>query len=98
MRICRGNRGAGFIISFCLILISVPMSSCKNSGVWNGKQAAVVLTYDDALESHFSIVYPLLNANDFRATFYVPAGFSSFRCHLHEKQSDHFLSDMVSCL
>ncbi|RYY98810.1 MAG: hypothetical protein EOO11_06910 [Chitinophagaceae bacterium] len=38
---------------------------------WNGKSAAVVLTYDDALNVHQTNVLPLLDSLGLRATFYL---------------------------
>ncbi|WP_207494773.1 polysaccharide deacetylase family protein [Aridibaculum aurantiacum] len=38
---------------------------------WNGKQAAVVLTYDDALFVHLSHAIPALDSFGFKGTFYL---------------------------
>lgn len=38
---------------------------------WNGKKAAIVLTYDDALDIHLSKVIPALDSFNFKGTFYI---------------------------
>ncbi|MBB4079592.1 sialate O-acetylesterase [Lewinella aquimaris] len=40
---------------------------------WHGKQAAVVLTYDDALEVHLDHALPALDERGLRGTFYLTA-------------------------
>ena len=47
--------------------------------LWHGKQAAVVLTYDDALAGHLDRVAPLLDSLNLKASFYVTAAFPGFR-------------------
>ncbi len=41
------------------------------TGPWNGKAAAIALSYDDGLNTHLDNVVPLLNQHNIRATFYV---------------------------
>lgn len=43
--------------------------------LWYGKEAAVVLTYDDALNVHLDKVIPALDAHGFRGSFYLSAAF-----------------------
>jgi sialate O-acetylesterase len=56
-------------------------ASCFEDGddrsrqLWHGKKAAVVLTYDDALEVHVKNVLPELNKHGFKGTFYLTASF-----------------------
>jgi peptidoglycan-N-acetylglucosamine deacetylase len=38
---------------------------------WNGKRAAVVLTYDDAINEHLDKVIPALDSISFKGTFYI---------------------------
>ena len=42
---------------------------------WHGKKAAVVITYDDAINEHLDNALPLLDSLKLKATFYV-TGFS----------------------
>lgn len=43
--------------------------------LWFGKKAAVVLTYDDALDGHLDRVIPALNERGFKGSFYLSAAF-----------------------
>lgn len=49
--------------------ISSPLS------LWHGKNAAVVLTYDDALAVHLDHALPMLDSVSFKATFYLSGSF-----------------------
>lgn len=50
-----------------------------NSSPWQGKKAAVVLTYDDALNEHLNNVLPQLNQLNLKGTFYVSSYSNAFR-------------------
>lgn len=53
-----------------LALLAASPSHATN--LWpNGARAAVVLTYDDALESQLANVVPALDAANFKATFFL---------------------------
>ena len=43
--------------------------------LWRGKKAAVVLTYDDALEVHLDNAIPILDSVGFKGTFYISAAY-----------------------
>lgn len=43
--------------------------------LWHGKKAAVVLTYDDALDVHLDNVIPVLDSLGFKGSFYLSAAF-----------------------
>ena len=43
--------------------------------LWHGKKAAVVLTYDDALDVHIDHVMPALNVFGLKGTFYLSGSF-----------------------
>ncbi|MFD2999366.1 polysaccharide deacetylase family protein [Pontibacter toksunensis] len=45
---------------------------------WNKKQAAVVLTYDDALNVHLDNAIPALDSLGLKGTFYLTAAFPGF--------------------
>lgn len=64
-----------------LIAISSP-ARAQESSPWNGKQAAVVLTYDDALAVQLQHAVPLLDSLDLKATFYLTGYFQGFRDHI----------------
>lgn len=59
------------------IFLALTMSAQAQD--WNGKQAAVVLTYDDALAEHINNALPDLNKNKLKGTFYVTAYFDGFK-------------------
>ncbi|HMC00722.1 MAG TPA: sialate O-acetylesterase [Flavobacteriaceae bacterium] len=50
-----------------------------NNKPWQGKKAAVVLTYDDALNVHLDNVQPVLDALNLKGTFYVSTYSEAFR-------------------
>src|SRR5688572_24042868 len=43
--------------------------------LWHGKKAAVVLTYDDALDVHLDHAIPALDSLGFKGSFYLSAAF-----------------------
>jgi|WetSurMetagenome_2_1015567.scaffolds.fasta_scaffold242037_1 peptidoglycan-N-acetylglucosamine deacetylase len=59
-------------ILFILLLILFTNSSfAQNFRIWNNKQCAVALTYDDALAVHLDNVIPLLDSFKIKGTFYI---------------------------
>ena len=52
--------------------------------LWHGKQAAVVLTYDDALAGHLDRVVPLLDSLNLKASFYLTAAFPGFQNRIED--------------
>ncbi len=71
-----------------LLLISIIFgclnSFTQNNSVWNNKKCAVVLTYDDALNTHLDNVIPLLDSLGFKATFYLSASFPGCKNRLND--------------
>ena len=55
-----------------------------NNKPWQGKKAAVVLTYDDALDGQLDNVAPLLDSLDLKGTFYISTYSEAFRNRLDE--------------
>jgi sialate O-acetylesterase len=61
------------------LTIAVPMllfgmlgtAFIQNTGPWNGKQCAVVLTYDDAIDVDLDNVVPALDSLQLKGTFYL---------------------------
>ncbi len=49
----------------------VPYLSAQQVNTWNGKRAAVVLTYDDGLNVHLSNTVPALDSAGLKGTFYI---------------------------
>jgi peptidoglycan/xylan/chitin deacetylase (PgdA/CDA1 family) len=55
-----------------LLIIIISFSLCSvNAQSWNGKQCAVVLTYDDGLTVHLTNAIPALDSLKLKATFYI---------------------------
>lgn len=61
------------ILTTCLFLLSASFCGviAQGSGAWKGKKAAVVLTYDDALNVHLDNVVPALDSAGMKGTFYL---------------------------
>ena len=70
---------------FFLISVFVSMHlSAQNNNAWNNKKCAVVLTYDDALNTHLDNVIPLLDSLGLKATFYLSASFPGCKNRLND--------------
>lgn len=61
-----------------LFLLTYTLGFTQNSGVWNGKKCAVVLTYDDALTVHLDNAIPVLDSLGLKGTFYLSGYFPGF--------------------
>jgi peptidoglycan/xylan/chitin deacetylase (PgdA/CDA1 family) len=51
---------------------------------WRGKKAAVVLTYDDAINEHLDNATPVLDSLGLKATFYITAFSNSMQTRLND--------------
>ncbi|MGH9340802.1 MAG: polysaccharide deacetylase family protein [Acidobacteriota bacterium] len=58
-------------LSIALILLLIVFSTCRNQPEQDQRSGAVVLTFDDAVKSHRTVVAPLLRKLGFGATFFV---------------------------
>jgi peptidoglycan/xylan/chitin deacetylase (PgdA/CDA1 family) len=67
-----------FFISFIVVL----HGSAQNTSQWNGKKAAVVLTYDDGLNIDLSNVIPALDSFGLRGTFYISDYFNGLNAQI----------------
>jgi peptidoglycan/xylan/chitin deacetylase (PgdA/CDA1 family) len=56
---------------FIPLLLAGTSSRLQNEQVWNNKQCAVVLTYDDAIDVDLDNVLPALDSLKFKGTFYI---------------------------
>lgn len=63
-----------FITILSHILVTTPGITQFNPA-WQGKKAAVVITYDDAITQHLDNAIPVLDSLKLKATFYI-TGFS----------------------
>ena len=59
-------------------LMFLSVATFAQSNKWNGYKAAVVLTYDDALNVHLDNVVPALDSAGFKGTFYLTVSSQAF--------------------
>ncbi len=68
----------------CLLLLICAAGFAQAQQPWKGKNAAVVLTYDDAIDQHLDNAGPLLDSLKLKATFYVTAFSTSMQQRMSE--------------
>jgi peptidoglycan-N-acetylglucosamine deacetylase len=72
-------------ISITILLATTPLPlQGQNNGPWQGRNCAVVLTYDDALNVHLDKVIPALDSLGLKGTFYLSGFFPSFRARVND--------------
>ena len=76
------KRNVFFFAVFLFLGGTVVFAQKAEKRFWNGKRAAVVLTYDDALNSQLDHVIPLLDSLGLKATFYLPGSAKTLRTRL----------------
>jgi sialate O-acetylesterase len=54
-----------------MALLATLSGQAQNANVWNQKQCAVVLTYDDAIDADLDNALPVLDSLGLKATFYL---------------------------
>lgn len=69
---------------FALLFLTLITACHAAESPWNGKKAAISLTYDDALNVHLDNVVPVLNRHHLYGTFYVTAISPPFRSRLDD--------------
>jgi sialate O-acetylesterase len=73
------------LVRFLIFFLCLPIYPQNNKNLpWIGKECAVVLTYDDALDVHLDYVIPYLNKQNVRATFYLPGKATSVSSRMDE--------------
>mgnify|MGYP003671603203 FL=1 len=75
------------ILSLGLICVSYhcfAQQTSTSNELWQGRQAAVVLTYDDALNVHLDNVVPALEAHGLKGTFYLAAFFDGSKNRIND--------------
>lgn len=68
----------------CISYHSFAQQTSTSEKLWQGKQAAVVLTYDDALNVHLDNVVPELEAHGLKGTFYLSAFFDGSKNRIED--------------
>ncbi len=67
-----------------LSLVIIANAFAQDSRPWNNKKAAVVITYDDAINEHLDNAIPLLDSLGLKATFYVTGFSASMQSRLND--------------
>lgn len=71
--------------SLLLIIIFTALNPLAQSNEpWRGKKAAVVITYDDAIDQHLDNAIPVLDSLGLKATFYLTAFSTSIQTRLND--------------
>jgi sialate O-acetylesterase len=73
--------------AFCIIAPLLLLTCCATAQLkqpWLGKKAAVVLTYDDAIDQHLDNAVHVLDSLGLKATFYITAFSTSIQTRLNE--------------
>lgn len=68
-----------FLLLVTLICVGIGGVYSQQMKPWFGKQCAVVLTYDDAIDQHLDNAIPVLDSLGLKATFYLSAFSSSMQ-------------------
>lgn len=72
-----------FALLVALLAFAINISRAQTS-VWNNKQCAVVLTYDDAIDADLDRVIPALDSLKLKGTFYLIGSSDALRRRLDE--------------
>ena len=78
----RGIKKILVVVAFSLCL-SIQVTA-QSTSPWNNKKAAVVLTYDDAIDQHLDNAIPLLDSLGLKASFYITGYSASVRTRMNE--------------
>lgn len=71
--------------SLLLTIIFTALNALAQSNEpWRGKKAAVVITYDDAIDQHLDNAIPVLDSLGLKATFYLTAFSTSIQTRLND--------------
>lgn len=71
-------------VASLVVTLTVCHSNAQTTHPWNGKKAAVVLTYDDAIDQHLDNAVPVLDSLGLKATFYLTAYSTSMQNRLSD--------------
>ncbi|MDE3248855.1 MAG: polysaccharide deacetylase family protein [Bacteroidota bacterium] len=67
-----------------MLLLSTQWMVAQDSPWYGNKKAAVVLTYDDAIDQHLDNALPVLDSLGFKASFYITAFSPSMQQRMNE--------------
>jgi len=70
-------------LPFILIILTFPFITLAQTKLpWKGKKSAVVLTYDDGLNTHVNRVIPALDSIGLKGTFYISDYFGGLQAQI----------------
>ncbi len=72
------------IVANCFLFLLYAPGFAQTQQPWKGKKAAVVITYDDAINEHLDNAVPLLDSLKLKATFYLTAFSTSMQQRSNE--------------
>ncbi len=72
------------LLTTIIYSVSTIIAQTATGNYWNNKQGCIVLTYDDATDSHLDYVLPILDSLNLKATFYIPGHSSSLYQRMDE--------------
>ncbi len=67
---------------FLLFITITSITQAQNKTPWKGRKSAVVLTYDDGLNTHVNRVVPALDSVGLRGTFYISDYFGGLQAQI----------------
>ncbi|RXK61754.1 chitooligosaccharide deacetylase [Lacibacter luteus] len=71
-------------VAVCCAFSLLNAVHAQTNAAWKGKKAAVVITYDDAIDQHLDNAVPVLDSLGLKATFYLTAFSQSMQKRLNE--------------
>jgi peptidoglycan-N-acetylglucosamine deacetylase len=72
------------VLAGTMLLFASFCCFAQANGPWQGKECAVVLTYDDAIDQHLDNAVPVLDSLGLKASFYITASSTSIRDRMKE--------------
>lgn len=70
------------ILVSCFLLVTSCFCFAQTATTWNGKQCAVVLTYDDGLNVDLTNAIPALDSVGLKGTFYISDYFNGLNAQI----------------
>ena len=81
-------RGVAYCLGVTLLVTGIDYAGAAPATIWpNGTQAAVSLSYDDALNSQLDQALPALTKYGFKATFYLTLNSEAYQTRQQEWQA-----------
>ncbi|MBS7565417.1 polysaccharide deacetylase family protein [Mucilaginibacter sp. Bleaf8] len=78
------NKNLKYILTTALAGLLALSAHAQSAKLWNNKQCAVVLTYDDAIDADLDNVIPALDSLKLKGTFYIIGSSPVVNKRMHE--------------